>query len=57
MRIPKLKHWQINSWFETKNTAFKGLTPRQYLRNPKIGWEERKKIGHDALAKFGVLKQ
>jgi hypothetical protein len=57
VKIPTLKHWQINSWFEAPTDIFGGLTPRGYLRNPKIGWEERVKIGKDALVKAGVLKQ
>lgn len=57
VRIPKLKHWEVNSWFERINDNYGGLTPRQYLRNPEIGWEERVKIGTDALSEVGVLKR
>ena len=57
VRIPTLKHWEVNSWFETEDDGFRGLTPREYLRNPKIGWEERVRIGRAALVKAGVLKK
>jgi hypothetical protein len=56
VRIPTLKHWEINSWFETADDRFGGLTPRDYLRDPKIDWNERVKIGRDALIKAGALK-
>jgi hypothetical protein len=56
VRIPKLKHWEVNAWFETENPSYGGLTPREYLRNPKIGWDERMKIGKEALLNVGVLK-
>jgi hypothetical protein len=51
VRIPTLKHWEINSWFETADGIYGGLTPRDHLRNPKIGWQERVKIGQRALVK------
>jgi hypothetical protein len=56
VKIPTLKHWEINSWFETPDDIYGGLTPRAYLRNPKISWNERLKIGKKALVKTGVLK-
>jgi hypothetical protein len=57
VRIPTLKHWEINRWFETVQDKYGGLTPRQYLRNPAIKWEERVTVGRDALVTFGVLEQ
>jgi hypothetical protein len=57
--IPKLKHWEINSWLDTKNADYtddngNALTPRQYMRGKS--WEDRYKFGLDVLKKFGVLK-
>jgi hypothetical protein len=57
VKIPTLKHWQINAWFETVNQDYAGLTPREYLRNPRIDWDERMRVGKDALARAGVLKK
>lgn len=51
--IPRYKHWQINSWFQTPNENFGGQAPRRYLQNKS--WDERRKIGLDALRDFGVL--
>jgi len=54
VRIPTLKHWQINGWFGTKTDEFGGLSPREYLRGKD--WNERTRVGHKALIKAGVLK-
>lgn len=54
VRIPTLKHWEINGWYATPNPDFGGLTPRQYLQGKD--WSERTRVGHQALIKFGVLK-
>jgi len=54
VRIPRWKHWAINSWYQTKNKAFGGLSPRDYLRGKS--WEERRRVGLDALVDAGVLK-
>lgn len=53
--IPRMKHWEINAWYQTKNFDYGYVTPRDYL----IGkdWDERQRVGHEALKKFGVLKQ
>jgi hypothetical protein len=52
--IPRYKHWEINSWFQTKDENLGGLTPRQYLQNKS--WDERRYIGLKALRDVGVLK-
>jgi len=52
--IPRYKHWEINSWFQTKDKNLGGLTPRQYLQNKS--WDERRYIGLKALRDVGVLK-
>jgi hypothetical protein len=52
--IPRYRHWQINSWFQTPDKNFDGLTPRQYLQNKS--WDERRYMGLKALRDVGVLK-
>jgi hypothetical protein len=54
VRIPTLKHRQITAWFQTRNEKYDGLSPRDYLRDK--GWDERRRVGIEALIKFGVLK-
>jgi hypothetical protein len=54
VRIPTWKHWAINSWYQTKNKAYGEMSPRDYLRGKS--WDERLRVGHSALIKFGVLK-
>jgi hypothetical protein len=52
--VPRWKHWQINSWYQTENDDFGGLTPRQYLKGKS--WEERTRVGLKALKDVGVLR-
>lgn len=54
VRIPTLKHWQITSWFATKNEEFGGVSPRDYLREKD--WNTRMSEGRKALIRYGVLK-
>lgn len=54
VRIPTHKHWVINAWYQTRNYDYSGLAPRDYLRSQ--GWDERRRVGLDALKLFGVLK-
>jgi hypothetical protein len=54
LRIPTLRHWQITTWFQTGNPDFGDLSPRNYLRDKS--WEERRRVGIDAMIRFGVLK-
>jgi hypothetical protein len=54
VRIPTYTHWDINAWYQTKSDAFGGLSPRDYLRGKS--WDERRRIGLDALTERGVLK-
>ncbi len=54
VRIPVLKHWEITGWYMTRNDAFGGLSPREYIRGKD--WSERVRVGQEALRKFGVLK-
>jgi hypothetical protein len=54
VRIPTLKHWEINAWYQTENKDFEGRSPREYLRGKD--WKTRRKVGISALIKYGVLK-
>jgi hypothetical protein len=54
VRIPRFKHWEITSWYMTKNENYDGLSPRDYLRGRD--WDERRRVGLDALVWHGVLK-
>lgn len=54
VRIPTLKHWEITGWFATKSERFGGQAPREYLRGKS--WEERMRVGREALVERGVLK-
>jgi hypothetical protein len=54
VRIPTLKHWLITGWYMMKLEAYGWRSPRNYLRG--MSWEERARIGRDALIRFGVLK-
>jgi hypothetical protein len=40
VRIPRFKHWEINSWYLTKSRAFGELSPRDYCA-AEIGPNER----------------
>jgi hypothetical protein len=52
--IPKYQHERISAWFSTNSEEFNGMSPRQYLRDKD--WDERTRIGRQALYVFGVLK-
>jgi hypothetical protein len=59
VRIPTLKHWDVNGWLDTPNPEYEdsegnSISPRQYMRGKSL--EERRRIGIEALVKFGVLK-
>ncbi|MBM3543992.1 MAG: hypothetical protein FJX44_05750 [Alphaproteobacteria bacterium] len=54
VRIPTLRHWQVTAWSMLRNENYGGVSPRTYLRGRS--WEERMKVGKDALIKNGVLK-
>jgi hypothetical protein len=54
VRIPTLKHREITGWYQTKSEDFEGMSPRDYLRGKN--WEERTRVGLDALIDHGVLK-
>lgn len=52
--IPRMKHWEINAWYQTRNSDFGDVSPREYLRGKD--WDERRRVGLYALERFGVLK-
>jgi hypothetical protein len=52
--IPRMKHWEITAWYGKRNENFGGMSPRDYLRGK--GWDERTRVGLDALIEHGVLK-
>lgn len=52
--IPRLKHYQITGWYGAKNRQFGGLSPREYLSDKS--WEERVRVGREAMILFKVLK-
>jgi hypothetical protein len=54
VRIPTMKHWEINAWYQTANPDFEGMTPREYLSGRS--WSVRRAVGIDALKIHGVLK-
>jgi len=54
VRIPRLKHQEINGWYQTKNENFSGLTPRRYLSGRN--WDVKRAVGLEALRLSGVLK-
>jgi len=55
VRIPRLKHQEINAWYQTKNAEYGGLSPREYLSGRS--WSVREAVGMRALRIHGVLKQ
>ena len=54
VQIPRFQHWRINSWYEFANDDYGGLTPRQYLKGKS--WDERRRVGLEALTFHGVLR-
>lgn len=54
VRIPVVKHIDINQYYSTPNAQFGGLSPRDYLRG-KI-WDEQMQVGLNVLKRFGVLQ-
>jgi hypothetical protein len=52
--VPRLKHQDINSWYQTKNPEFGGISPREYLDGRS--WGVQRAVGLEALRKSGVLR-
>lgn len=54
VRVPRLKHQEINAWYQTKNDEYGGVSPREYLEGRS--WAVRRAVGLDALKQFKVLE-
>jgi hypothetical protein len=54
VRIPTLKHLDINAWYSTPSLEFGNLSPRDYLRGKM--WGEQMQVGLKVLRDKGVLK-
>jgi len=54
VRIPRLKHHEINAWYQTESPDYGGLSPREYLNGRN--WDVQRAVGLEALRKTGVLK-
>lgn len=52
--ISRLKHYQLTGWYGTRSDRFGGVSPREYPRDKD--WNERARIGREALIKFEVLR-
>ncbi len=54
LSISRLRHWLLNGWYSTRNEDFGAVSPRDYLR--RKSWQERLRIGRDAMIQFKILK-
>jgi hypothetical protein len=54
VRIPTLKHLDINGWYSTPSHDYGDLSPRDYLRGRS--WNEQMREGLNILRHKGVLK-
>ncbi len=54
VRIPTLKHQEINGWYQRRNPDFGWETPREYLSGRN--WDVKRAVGLDALRIHGVLQ-
>lgn len=54
VRIPTVKHWELNKWYETEAPQFNNMTPRRYLAGKS--WDDRRRVGLIGLRDVGVLK-
>ena len=54
VRIPTLKHWELNGWYARPNPYYDDQSPRQYLFGKS--WSERRLIGLEGLKYIGVLR-
>ncbi|HLY89370.1 MAG TPA: hypothetical protein VKQ27_10320 [Acetobacteraceae bacterium] len=57
--IPTLRHWELNSWYQTKNEDFTDaqgdpMAPRDYLTGK--GYDERRRVGLIGMRAVGILK-
>lgn len=54
VRIPTMRHEDVNAWYQKRSVEFGNMSPREYLRDKS--WEERRRVGIQALIENGVLK-
>lgn len=50
--VPTLKHYKITGWYARQSEDFGGMS--HYLRDKS--WDERARVGREALIREGVLK-
>lgn len=53
VKIPRMKHWDINRYYTTAQEELGGVSPREFLRGKT--WQERYDFGINTLSRFGVL--
>jgi hypothetical protein len=53
VRIPTLRHLDINGWYSTPNAKYDGLSPRDYLRSKS--WDEQMQVGLSAIKQYRVF--
>jgi hypothetical protein len=54
VRIPTMRHEDINGWYSKPNDEYGGMSPHDYLRDKS--WDERRSVGLKALIENEVLK-
>lgn len=54
VRIPALKHLDLNGWYSRPNERYGGLSPRDYLRGKS--WDAQMQVGLDILRDKGIIK-
>jgi len=55
VRIPRMKHWDINGWYQRENPDYGWQTPKDYVDGRN--WDVQRAVGLEALRFHGVLKQ
>lgn len=55
VRIPRIRHWEVTGWYARRTYRYDQISPREYLRGK--GWDERRRVGLEALVRYGVLRQ
>jgi len=54
VRIPRMKHWEINGWYQRENPDYGWQTPKDYIDGRN--WDVQRAVGLEALRFHGVLK-
>jgi hypothetical protein len=55
VRIPTVRHRDINGYYSKSSDRYDGLSPRDYLRGKS--WDEQTRVGLKILRNNGVLKR